>query len=131
VVLPYDRQSCLTDKSCRVLATGFTIKGNRDLKAREKRLLVAVLKEEVVEGLRWYGANRCCAMIMVIAAAMDMFFAPSPSGILWPRKILGLVATGYGILMGLETSRAAHQSTSSRPVTRRSVYCVRFRLHWR
>lgn len=80
----------------------FTIKGGSK-PAREEGPVVAGLKQEVVEGLRWVWGQPLLRNIMVIAAVMNIvFFASFSVRVLFATEILGLDTTGFGILMAAD-----------------------------
>ncbi len=80
----------------------FTIKGG-GRPEREEGALIAGLKEEVVEGLRWVRGQPLLRSIMVIAAVMNIvFFATFSIRVLFATEILGLDATGFGLLMAAD-----------------------------
>jgi predicted MFS family arabinose efflux permease len=92
------------DAASFALAAGivFSIRGGGGPE-REEGALVASLKEEVVEGLRWVWSQPVLRGIMTIAAVMNIvFFATFSIRVLFATEILGLDTTGFGFLMAAD-----------------------------
>jgi len=92
------------DAASFAIAAGivFTIKGGVRPEPHEGAL-VAGLKQEVVEGLRWVWGQPVLRDIMLIAAVMNIvFFAGFSVRVLFATEVLGLDATGFGVLMAAD-----------------------------
>ncbi len=92
------------DAASFAIAAGivFTIKGGVRPESHEGAL-VAGLKQEVVEGLRWVWGQPVLRDIMLMAAVMNIvFFAGFSVRVLFATEVLGLDATGFGVLMAAD-----------------------------
>ena len=87
---------------------------------RREGPLVAGLRTEIAEGLRWVWSNPVLRNIMGIAAVMNIvFFATFSVRVLFATEILGLDPAGFGLLMAADGGGGILGALSARRVSGR------------